>query len=130
MVYVINSEACFDSSFDLAKLRNQLFTAITRSKAWVRVLGIGSGMDGLISEYEQVKKHDFKLEFTYPTKSQRDHMNIVNRDMSESEKNRIRNEKNNVAGLIDGLQNGQIYVEDLGEEQVEKLLSLLDKKRK
>lgn len=130
MVYVINSEACFDSSFDLAKLRNQLFTAITRSKAWVRVLGIGSMMDGLISEYEQVKKHDFKLEFTYPTKSQRDHMNIVNRDMSESEKNRIRNEKNNVAGLIDGLQNGQIYVEDLGEEQVEKLLSLLDKKRK
>jgi len=128
MVYVINSQVCFDSLFDLAKLRNQLFTAITRSKAWVRVLGVGKSMDGLICEYEQVKAHGFTLDFTYPTQSQRKHMNVVNRDMSEAEKTRVRNRQNNMAGLIADLESGRIFPEDLGEEQVAKLRMLLEKK--
>lgn len=128
MVYVVNSQVCFDSPFDLAKLRNQLFTAITRSKAWVRVLGVGTSMDGLISEYEQVKAHGFTLDFTYPTQSQRNHMNVVNRDMSEAEKMRVRKSQNNMAGLIADLESGQIFLEDLGEEQVAKLRLLLEKK--
>lgn len=128
MVYVVNSQVCFDSAFDLAKLRNQLFTAITRSKAWVRVLGVGKSMDGLISEYEQVKAHNFTLDFIYPTQSQRNHMNVVNRDMSEAEKARIRSGQSNMAGLIADLESGQIFLEDLGEEQVDKLRMLLEKK--
>ena len=128
MVYVVNSQVCFDSPFDLAKLRNQLFTAITRSKAWVRVLGVGENMDGLISEYEQVKAHGFTLDFTYPTQSQRNHMNVVNRDMSEAEKMRVRNSQTNMAGLIADLESGQIFLEDLGEEQVAKLRMLLGEK--
>ena len=128
MVYVVNSQVCFDSPFDLAKLRNQLFTAITRSKAWVRVLGVGENMDGLISEYEQVKAHGFTLDFTYPTQSQRNHMNVVNRDMSEAEKKRVRNSQTNMAGLIADLESGQIFLEDLGEEQVAKLRMLLGEK--
>lgn len=128
MVYVVNSQVCFNSTFDLAKLRNQLFTAITRSKAWVRVLGVGESMDGLISEYEQVKAHNFTLNFLYPTQSQRDHMNVVNRDMSEAEKSHVRNSQNSIAGLIADLESGQIFLEDLGEEQVDKLRMLLKKK--
>ena len=127
MVYVINSQVCFDSAFDLAKLRNQLFTAITRSKAWVRVLGIGDSMDGLISEYAQVKAHSFTLSFAYPTQSQRNHMNVVNRDMSEAEKARIMRGQNNIAGLIADLESGQIFLDDLGEEQVNRLRFLLKK---
>lgn len=128
MVYIINAQACFNSYFDLAKIRNQLFTAITRSKAWVRVLGIGSEMQKLISEYEKVKQHGFTLDFEYPTKAQRDHMNIVNRDMSAAEKDHVRKSKSNVASLIDGLESGQIYLEDLGEEQVLRLRALLEQK--
>ncbi|MBS5658894.1 MAG: DEAD/DEAH box helicase [Oscillibacter sp.] len=128
MVYIVNAQACFNSYFDLAKIRNQLFTAITRSKAWVRVLGIGSEMQKLISEYEKVKQHGFTLDFEYPTKAQRDHMNIVNRDMSAAEKDHVRKSKSNVASLIDGLESGQIYLEDLGEEQVLRLRALLEQK--
>lgn len=128
MVYIVNAQVCFDSSFDLAKLRNQLFTAITRSKAWVRVLGVGKSMEGLIAEYEQVKAHDFKLDFIYPTQSQRDHMNIVNRDMSESEKSRIKKSQGSMAALIADLESGQIFLEDLGEDQVSRLRSLLEGK--
>lgn len=125
MVYVINAQSCYDSVFDKAKIRNQLFTAITRSKAWVRVLGVGHDMDKLIDEYNKVKEHDFTLNFIYPTKSQRNKMNIVNRDMSEAEKHRVRTSKDNIANLITELESGQIYIEDLGEEYVARLKALL-----
>ena len=125
MVYIVNAQSCFDSYFDLAKLRNQLFTAITRSKAWVRVLGVGPQMDGLIAEYQQVKQHNFTLDFIYPTKPQRDHMNIVNRDMSDAEKVKIKKSKGNIASLIEELESGSVFLEDLGEDKVERLLALL-----
>ena len=128
MVYIVNAEACFDSFFDLAKLRNQLFTAITRSKAWVRVFGVGPGMDGLIAEYKKVKDHNFTLDFVYPTKAQRDHMNIVNRDMSEAEKRKIQKTKGNAENLIQELESGNIYLEDLGKDTVNRLISLLKSK--
>lgn len=127
MVYIINAQSCYDSSFDMAKIRNQLFTAITRSKAWVRVLGVGENMEGLISEYQAVKEHHFTLDFVYPTKLQRDHMNIVNRDMSNAEKNKVTKSKGNLTSLINELENGQIYLQDLGEEQVARLRALLQK---
>lgn len=125
MVYIINAQSCYRSLFDMAKIRNQLFTAITRSKAWVRVLGIGEEMEGLIAEYQQVKKHDFTLDFIYPTKGERNKMNIVNRDMSEAEKNRVKRNQGNLASLIEELESRRLYPEDLGREQLARLRSLL-----
>lgn len=125
MVYVIDAESCYDSNFDRAKIRNQLFTAITRSKAWIRVLGVGENMDKLIEEYNQVKSHNFSLEFIYPTKAQRDKMNIVNRDMSEVEKHRVKQSKANISDLIASIENGQIFIEDLGEDNIARLKALL-----
>ena len=125
MVYVVNAESCFSSDFDLAKIRNQLFTAVTRSKAWVRVLGVGDKMDGLIAEYQKVKEHKFTLDFIYPTKAQRNRMNVVNRDMSNAEKNRIQKSKGNVASLIEELESGSVYLEDFDKDQVERLRTLL-----
>lgn len=128
MVYVINAESCYDSFYDLAKKRNQLFTAITRSKAWVRVLGVGEDMDNLISEYKKVKSHNFTLDFIYPDKSQREKMNIVNRDMSESERNKVKESKINIENLIKELENGEIFLEDLGEEQITRLKNIIEKR--
>lgn len=125
MVYVINAQECFDAPFDLAKIRNRLFTAITRSKAWVRVLGVGDGMKSLTREYEKVKENNFTLDFTYPTKAQREHMNVVNRDMSASEKNKVQINKNHLKNLIEDLTDGKIYREDLGTEEINKLMELL-----
>jgi superfamily I DNA and RNA helicase len=39
MVYIINAQDCQSSMWNLSTIRNRLFTAMTRSKAWVRVLG-------------------------------------------------------------------------------------------
>ena len=133
MVYVINSQDCFqaDNIFTLnsdnAKLRNRLFTAITRSKAWVRVVGVGSQMDGLVCEYNRIKEHDFKLDFIYPTEEQRKHLNIVNRDISEAEKTNIAKKRQNVSDLLRDIEEGKLFLEDLGAEQIEKLKKLLEK---
>ena len=71
MVYIINGQDCHSSSWNLATLRNRLFTAITRSKAWIRVLGVGDGMRELLSEYDLLRGRDFELEFLYPNADQR-----------------------------------------------------------
>ncbi len=116
MVYVVNSESCYDAPYEKAKIRNQLFTAITRGKAWVRVLGIGKGMKELRKEYLQVKKHGYRLDFTYPTDSQLQHINIVNRDLSRAEKIRINNNNKNMNELLQQLSTGDMRVEDIDPE--------------
>ena len=128
MVYVINSDLCYDSKYELAKKRNQLFTAITRSKAWVRVLGTGENMKKLVDEYNNIKEHNFTLDFIYPNKSEREKMNIINRDMSIAQQESINKRKDNMMKLISGLENGEIYLEDLGQEAIERLKFLLNRK--
>ena len=108
-------------------LRNRLFTAVTRSKAWVRVLGTGSYMEKLMEEYEEVKNHNFELEFVYPTKAERERLNIINRDMSAAKRNKRKRSQKNLKELIQGLEDGQIYLEDFNEEEIEKLRTLLSK---
>lgn len=129
MVYVINAQDCYASrdENEIAKIRNRLFTAITRSKAWVRVLGIGSDMEKLEKEFIEVKNRNFELDFIYPTKEERERMNIVNRDMSKAQKNVLKRRQNSVSDLIKGFEEGQLYVEDFDEAQLKKLIHLLGK---
>jgi superfamily I DNA and RNA helicase len=127
MVYVINAQDCYYSFGNLATVRNRLFTAITRSKAWVRVLGFGREMELLRKEFEQIKNENFSLRFRYPTEKERRHLNIVNRDMTEEERKKVKSKQDDLARIIDDLETGKIYIEDLGTEQVTRLMKLLSK---
>lgn len=124
MVYIINSQYCY-SGVELAKKRNILFTAMTRSKAWVRVCGYGEKMVGLKEEYDMIKNNKFKLHFRYPTSQEREHMNLVNRDMSVQEKSRVKKNQKNLSELLIDLEKGNIQKEDLPQEFIEQLRSLL-----
>lgn len=124
MVYIINAQHCYTSWANLARVRNQLFTAITRSKAWVRVLGVGPNMDRLVEEFRRVKANNFQLDFRYPTPEERKHLNIVNRDKDERI---IREGATKINQLIKDMQAGRVFLEDLPHEQVDLLRSLLDK---
>lgn len=130
MVYIINAQDCYSSFGNLAGVRNRLFTAITRSKAWVRVLGIGKGMKLLTQEFEKVKANNFELKFKYPTEEERQYLNIVNRDMTVEEKKRIKKGKSDLGELLKDLESGKIYLEDLGTEQIKKLRALIDRESK
>ena len=121
MVYVINAQDCHSLGRNLASIRNRLFVAITRSKAWVRVLGFGQGMLALKAEYEQLVENRFKLQFTYPTQSQRERLRIVHRDMSQAERARLRRNDKGLAKLVEGLESGDVLVEELDGDLVARL---------
>lgn len=129
MVYIINAQDCCSSIFpsELAKARSRLFTAITRSKAWVRVLGVGKGMEKLIEEFNQIRDHNFKLDFTYPTPEQKQKLKVINRDMTSAEKTKLKKRLGNMSELIDSLDAGELTVEDMPAEIREKLLAHLQK---
>lgn len=124
MVYIINAQYCYDG-IELSKKRNILFTAMTRSKAWVRVCGYGEGMAKIEDEFKSVKENNFSLSFRYPTEDERRHMNIVNRDMSAQERSRIQKNQDILGELLEDLMEGRIQKEDLPPELIEKLKKIM-----
>lgn len=130
MVYVINAHDCHSATVNLATKRNQLFTAITRSKAWVRVLGVGDAMKELTREYERLKAQNFELSFVYPTKEQREHLRVVHRDMSREEHRRLQDRQRGLNDLIRDVEAGSVHIEDLNEDTVARVRELLDSGRK
>lgn len=132
MVYVINAQDCFGAPLprDVARVRNRLFTAITRSKAWVRVLGVGKAMSALKAEFEKAKAEDFALSFRYPTEEERKTMTTVNRDMSKAEQDRSAKRRSNLADIIASMESGESFIEDYPEALVKKLEAFLAKKSK
>ena len=121
MVYVINAQDCHAKAGNLAGLRNRLFTALTRSKAWIRVLGVGDGMEELRQEYEKLKARNFELKFTYPTQEQREQLRVIHRDMTQAEDRRLKNHQQSVDDLLGDIESGTIHIEDLDEESVARL---------
>ena len=125
MVYIVNGQDCHASQFNLATIRNRLFTAISRSKAWVRVLGYGDGMRRLVEEFERLRANNFRLHFRYPTARERRFLKVVHRDMTAQEKNRIKHREKDLVDLVNDLEAGNIHLEDLDESYVNKLKGLL-----
>lgn len=123
MVYIMNAHYC-NSEYELAKKRNVLFTAMTRTKAWLRVCGIGRYFDELMDEYQQVVDNNFSLKFQYPTKEERKKMRLVNRDMTSAEKNRVNVAKSS-AEKLSSLLDGEVNLEDIPEDIRKALLAKL-----
>ena len=129
MVYIVNAQECYTAGRDLASVRNRLFTAITRSKAWVRVLGVGEAMVKLKSEYDALKANDFELRFTYPTPEQRAYLRVIHRDMTTDESRRLGNRYTNLNDLLEDLESGKVQLEDLDEETIARFKKILEEKR-
>ena len=129
MVYIINAQDCHSSLRNLASIRNQLFTAITRSKAWIRVLGVGSRMKEIKKEYVKLESQNFDLQFTYPTEKQREQLRVVHRDRTTAELRRLEQRQKSLFGLIQDIESGNIHIEDLDETAVARLREFLMQKR-
>ena len=131
MVYVIDAHECQSSALNLAGRhlagrRNRLFAAITRSKAWVRVVGVGAGMGELKAEYERVVCNDFRLQFRYPTAEQLKTMRIAHRDRTNAERKRVETGNEQIASLLDNLNAGKVALTDLDPELLTGLRRALD----
>ncbi|WP_211225879.1 DEAD/DEAH box helicase [Nocardioides alkalitolerans] len=125
MVYVTNAHESIANTGSLATIRNRLFTAITRSKAWVRVTGVGEDMDRLIDEFSEVKRQNFRLAFRYPTEVERTTMQIVHRDLSRAEVGKVRRADRNLNSILEDLDSGEIHTEDIDPATRERLVRYL-----
>ncbi len=125
MVYVVNAQESLSSKVNLARIRNRLFTAITRSKAWVRVCGVGPEMTVLMDEFAQIKRHDFRLDFVYPTSAERAKLQVVHRDVSKSAESRIKKYGRSLSDLVADLESGELYPEDLDVRTLGRLRELM-----
>ncbi len=133
MVYIINSQDCYSAPFlnerDLRRRRNILFTAITRSKAWIRVVGGGNKMDLLVEEYNKIKQHQFKLDFTYPSQEIIQKINLIHRDITKEEERKLRKEIESlkeIKRIVEDVEQGRAFIEDYPEE-IQDMIRLLMK---
>ena len=122
MVYIANAEYCADG-MELIKLRNILFTSITRSRAWVRICGVGDKMQQIQEEYNQCVTNDYDLHFRIPTDEELKKARRLNRERTSTEKKIIETTKDNINELIDNIEKGTVDSELLPE--LNKLMELL-----
>lgn len=115
MVYVVNAEYC-GGGVGLATKRNILFTAMTRTKAWLRVFGVGPAMKSLEDEFAIIKRDGYALKFEYPTEAVRKRLRVVNRDMSEADKKQIEKSEADLRKLLKSLKDKKLHLEDFPEE--------------
>ncbi len=120
-VYVAGVDSLFDEIPE-PKERNMLFTAITRSKAWVTITGIGESALKCKEEYDRAIENYPNLIFTYPDEKE---LKIMRRELEEpSIKKMILQRK-----LEDFMKNlGEQYSEEEVLRIIEKKLKKKEKK--
>ena len=128
MVYIINAQRCINSLVPRSD-RNALFTAITRSKGWVKVMGYGEEMQSLCKEFEQVKRNGFKLHFDrYPSEIEREQMVLNNSDLDEQTLKSIQDARSKIArakATGKSMSNIQLMMEIMGVSTKEELMKML-----
>ncbi|RRH80825.1 helicase [Variovorax beijingensis] len=115
MVYIINGQDCY-AGWDKAAtalVRNRLFTAITRSKAWVRVLGVGAHMDRLMEELQLLRQNDFKLKFDYPTDEEKAQLRLIN--IGKTSRKRVK-KRRELQAVLDAVHSGELDAEHIIEQ--------------
>lgn len=68
VVFVVDADFC-NIGTDLKQKRNILFTAITRSRAWSYVCGVGDIFSSLEQEFKTIVSQHYALNFHYPPKA-------------------------------------------------------------
>ncbi|MBK9124479.1 MAG: ATP-binding domain-containing protein [Chloroflexi bacterium] len=97
VIYVMNFEFLYDF-VDEPGIRNQAFAAISRSKAWVRITGIGKKMEVATKEINNILGDQPYFRFVFPD------MNEIQRRLDAGTKKR-RREKADAASALTKLRN-------------------------
>ncbi|MDG4553407.1 MAG: ATP-binding domain-containing protein [Candidatus Competibacter sp.] len=116
MVYIANADHCA-IGHELIRLRNILFTGITRSRAWVRLCGVGEQMAMLQQEIDQVVSNNFRLTFTVPTPIQLKTIRQINRDRTTQEKDQIKKAQKDINEIIELIRQDVISIDAMPQLQ-------------
>ncbi len=127
MVYFANSHECYDG-LELAKKRNVLFTGITRSRAWVRVCGVGEKSTRLKREFQKVVDAQYNLDFEYPSVEEISQIRKIHRDRSDEEQRKINKRITEFSSVIEMIRSGEVSVGALPDELIDELRSILPRR--
>ncbi|MFE6645026.1 DEAD/DEAH box helicase [Nocardioides sp. NPDC057772] len=112
MVYAIDAHQTA-ASFNAVTNRNKLFTAITRSRAWVRVTGYGDRMKLVEDEVTAVRTNGYRLRFTIPTAPELAQLRHIHRDRPEGTEVAVRRATEGVSTFLEALERGDMDLYDL-----------------
>jgi superfamily I DNA and RNA helicase len=112
MVYVLDCQHCV-TGHELITLRNILFTAITRCRAWVRLCGWGPEMELLETEIRAVRDRKFRLQFTVPTAVELAKLRQIHRERTADERARIEKAEKSLKDFLDAVHQGDLAIENL-----------------
>lgn len=122
IVYIADAQACAAGS-ELIRKRNILFTAMSRSRAWVRVCGYGSKMANIAHELALIKENGYKLVFTYP--SDLETRRKLHRELSEGERQKKTQRAKDAQRFAKSLTAGDINPDDIPDKVREDILKYL-----
>ncbi|WP_322923101.1 DEAD/DEAH box helicase [Paenibacillus campi] len=125
MVYLLDGEYGARNR-DLINVRNTLFTAITRSRAWVRISGVGIGMEEIKQEIHRCIAKEYCLEINIPKEHEIEKLNLLNRDINKENEKTISNAERSASDLIGLIRSGRISIYDI--PQLKDLAHLLESK--
>lgn len=128
MVYLLNADYCARGA-ELLTRRNTLFTAITRSRAWVRVAGVGDAMDALLREISAIIDANYSLRYRVPTAKELATIRSIHRDRTDAERKKVEATKEKARSILEELEAGHITTEDLPADVRKRLGDILLPKR-
>lgn len=104
--------------------RNRIFTAMTRARFKVYLLGAGD-MKSFIDETAIVKENDYSLKFTYPTKAQLQEMSTIAKTEMQTAK-----DYENIVDLFKSIKSNpelirEILLEQMGVGSLEELMDII-----
>ncbi|MDE0699779.1 MAG: ATP-binding domain-containing protein [Acidimicrobiaceae bacterium] len=112
MVYAADSQHAA-GQFNAVTRRNSLFTAITRSRAWVRITGWGEEMDPIRREVEAVVRENHQLRFTIPTESELANLRHLHRDRPENVEKSLQKATEGLSAFLEAYDRGELDPLDL-----------------
>lgn len=112
MVYAADSQHAA-GQFNAVTRRNSLFTAITRSRAWVRITGWSEQMDPIYHEVKAVFSKNYQLGFTVPTGAELENLRHLHRDRPKSVEKSLRKATEGLAVFLEAYDRGELDPLDL-----------------
>lgn len=116
IVYLYGADYCGTKQNTHTK-RNILFTALTRSRGWALVSGVGEPMENLVLEFKRTKENDFHLNFKYPTENELEKIRTLSEDESKTKKRHKE--------FLVKLFNKEIAVDDVPNHLQEEILTTI-----
>lgn len=124
MVYVVDAQYAA-GDFNAVSRRNTLFTAITRSRAWVRICAHGDSGGVIAQEVHDVRENNFQLKFKIPTRTELAALRRTHRERSDSDEAAIMKARASIESFVEAFERDEVDLADLPPRLRTRLLNAL-----